>query len=76
VTGFEAGAYDALNVAVAAAKLGGTTRAGILTGFKELKNVPSVVYGTITFNQTTRRVQSPALTPTILKGGKWVAYNG
>ena len=76
VTGFEAGAYDALNVAVAAAKAGGTTRSGILTGFKTLKNVPSVVYGRITFDQTTRRVASPALTPTILKAGKWRAHNG
>jgi len=76
VTSFEAGAYDALNVAVAAAKKGGVTREGILKGFKKVKDVPSVVYGKITFDPTTRRVQSPQLTPTILKGGKWVAYNG
>ncbi|MES2170897.1 MAG: ABC transporter substrate-binding protein [Actinomycetota bacterium] len=74
VTGFEAGAYDALNVAVAAAKIGGTTRAGILKGFTKVKNVPSVVYGSITFDQSTRRPASPALTPTILKNGSWVAY--
>lgn len=73
VTGFEAGAYDALNVAVAAAKIGGTTRAGILKGFKKVKNVPSVVYGTITFDQSTRRPAAPKLTPTVLKGGKWIA---
>jgi branched-chain amino acid transport system substrate-binding protein len=76
VTGFEAGAYDALNVAVAAAKIGGTTRAGILKGFKKVKNVPSVVYGSITFDQATRRPASPKLTPTILKDGAWIAYNG
>ena len=76
VTSFEAGAYDALNVAVAAAKKGGITREGILKGFKEIKDVPSVVYGKITFDPTTRRVQSPQLTPTVLKGGKWVVYNG
>ena len=76
VTSFEAGAYDALNVAVAAAKLGGTTRDGVLKGFQQLKDVPSVVYGKITLDQTTRRVQSPQLTPTILKGGTWAAYNG
>jgi branched-chain amino acid transport system substrate-binding protein len=35
-----------------------------------------VVYGKITFDQATRRVASPQLTPTILKGGTWVAYNG
>jgi branched-chain amino acid transport system substrate-binding protein len=72
VTSFEAGAYDALNVAVAAAKLGGTSREGILKGFAKLKSVPSIVYGTITFDPATRRVASPTLTPVVLKGGKWV----
>jgi branched-chain amino acid transport system substrate-binding protein len=76
VTSFEAGAYDALNVAVAAAKLGGTSRAGILKGFKEIKDVPSVVYGTITFDPSTRLPAAPQLTPTILKNDQWVAYNG
>lgn len=76
VTSFEAGAYDALNVAVAAAKKGGTTREGILKGFQELGGVPSVVYGTINLDRSTRRVKSPELTPTILKDGKWVEYNG
>jgi len=76
VTLFEAGAYDALHVAVEAAKLGGTTREGILKGFQELKDVPSVIYGTITFDQSTRRVASPQLTPTILQGGQWVEYKG
>ncbi|QDZ15089.1 ABC transporter substrate-binding protein [Humibacter ginsenosidimutans] len=76
VTSFEAGAYDALNVAVAAAKKGGITREGILKGFGEIKDVPSVVYGKITFDPSTRRVASPHLTPTILKDGKWVVYNG
>lgn len=76
VTGFEAGAYDALNVAVAAAKKGGVTRAGILKGFTEIKNVPSVVYGTITFDPTTRQVKAPVLTPTVLKNQQWVVFNG
>lgn len=76
VTGFEAGAYDALHVAVEAAKLGGATREGVLKGFQQVKDVPSVVYGKITFDATTRRVASPQLTPTILTGGKWVEYKG
>lgn len=72
VTLFEAGAYDALHVAVEAAKRGGTSREGILKGFQELKGVPSVIYGTITFDQSTRRVATPTLTPVVLKDGKWV----
>jgi len=74
VTLFEATAYDALNVAVAVAKQGGPTREGILKGFGEVKDVPSVIYGSITFDPATRRVQDPRLTPTILKDGKWVEY--
>jgi len=74
VTGFEAGAYDALNVAVAAAKIGGTTRAGILKGFAKVKNVPSVVYGKITFDTKTRLPAAPQLTPTVLKNNEWVVY--
>lgn len=76
VTGFEAGAYDALHVAVAAAELGGITREGILKGFKEVEDVPSVVWGSITFDPETRRVASPQLTPSTLEGGKWVQFNG
>lgn len=76
VTQFEANAYDALNVAVAAAKAGGATRDGILQGFSKVTDVPSVIYGKITFDQTTRRVLNPRLTPTILKGGAWVEYKG
>lgn len=76
VTSFEAGAYDALHVAVAAAKAGGITREGILKGFGEVKDVPSVVYGKITFDPETRRVENPQLTPSILKDGAWVAFNG
>lgn len=74
VTLFEATAYDALHVAVAAAKQGGTTREGILKGFREVKDVPSVVYGAVSFDPATQRVQDPKLTPTILKDGKWVEY--
>ncbi|VXA92235.1 conserved exported hypothetical protein [Microbacterium sp. 8M] len=73
VTLFEAGAYDALHVAVAAAKKGGTDRAGILKGFQEIQDVPSVVYGKLSFDKDTRRPASPQLTPTVLKNGAWVA---
>ncbi|MEQ6895930.1 ABC transporter substrate-binding protein [Microbacterium sp. KR10-403] len=75
VTSFEAGAYDALNIAVAAAKAGGTTRAGILKGFQEIKDVPSVVYGSVTFDPQTRRILNPQFTPTILKDGTWVTLD-
>lgn len=76
VTLFEAGAYDALHVAVAAAKKGGTDRAGILKGFQQITDVPSVVYSKLSFDKETRRPASPQLTPTVLKDGAWVAIEG
>jgi branched-chain amino acid transport system substrate-binding protein len=72
VTSFEAGAYDALNIAVAAARAGGTTRAGILEGFRAITDVPTVIYGPISFDQTTRRILDPQFTPLQLTGGAWV----
>ncbi len=76
VTLFEATAYDALYVAAAAAEAGGLTREGILAGFEEIADVPSVIYGSITFDQETRRVADPTLTPTTLKDGTWTVYEG
>lgn len=73
VTLFEAGAYDALHVAVAAAKKGGIDRAGILKGFQQISDVPSVIYGKLSFDPSTRRPASPQLTPSVLKNGVWVA---
>ncbi|MDR1512731.1 MAG: ABC transporter substrate-binding protein [Propionibacteriaceae bacterium] len=76
VTLFEASAYDALNVAVAVVKAGGATREGVLAGFRQVEDVPSVVHGTINFDEATRRVASPQLTPTVLRDGKWAADLG
>ena len=54
------------------ASLSGHGLPKLLKGFEELKDVPSIVYGTITFDPETRRVADPSLTPTVLKDGKWV----
>jgi branched-chain amino acid transport system substrate-binding protein len=75
VTSFEAGAYDALNIAVAAARAGGITRPGILEGFRTIHDVPTVVYGPITFDQATRRILDPQFTPLVLQDGAWVQFD-
>ncbi len=53
-TEFPVDAYDALEQLVAAAKLDGATRAGVLKGVKTDKKLPSVEFGPFAFNSDRR----------------------
>lgn len=52
---FAAVSFDALNVTAAVLKQFGTTREAVAGGFKDIKAVPSVLFGAITFDPVTRR---------------------
>jgi branched-chain amino acid transport system substrate-binding protein len=67
-------AYDAIYLVKSAIELGGATRDGIHTALPELKDVPSVVYGKVTFNPETRRAQNPTYEDLIVKGGDFVPW--
>ena len=54
----------------------GATREAIHDGLGKIKDAPSVVYGTVTFDTTTRRVSGPANFPLIVRDGKFAAYTG
>ena len=69
---FAAIAYDAIYIIKAAIVAGGPTRQGIHDGLSEIKDVPSVLYGKVTFDTTTRRVQAPFFEPLIVKNGDFV----
>ncbi len=68
-------AYDAVYIVVDAARLGGPTRQGIHDALPKLKDVPTVLYGKITFDPETRRVQSPTYENLIIKDGEFVAQD-
>jgi len=55
-----------------AVEVGGATRDGIHEALPKLKDVPSVVYGKITFNAETRRAQNPTFEDLIIKDGAFV----
>jgi len=73
---FAALAYDTMHLIAEAIKVGGPTRQGIHDALPKLKDVPSVVYGKVTFDPETRRVQSPFFENLIVKDGQFVPWDG
>jgi branched-chain amino acid transport system substrate-binding protein len=69
-------AYDTIHLIAKAIELGGPTRQGIHDALPKLKDVPSVIYGKVTFDPETRRVQNPFFENLIVKGGQFVTWDG
>jgi branched-chain amino acid transport system substrate-binding protein len=72
---FAAIAYDAIKIVAAAIEKGGPDRKGVRDALGQLKDVPSVIYGTVTFN-AERRVSNPSQTKIIIKNGQFVVWDG
>jgi branched-chain amino acid transport system substrate-binding protein len=72
---FAAIAYDAMKIIAAAIEKAGPDRKGIHEALGQLKDVPSVIYGKVTFN-ADRRVSNPSQTKIIIKGGQFVVWDG
>ncbi len=73
---FAAHAYDTIKLIAAAIELGGPDRTAIRDALGKLKDVPSVIYGKVTFNPETRRVAAPKDARLIVAGGKFTLWNG
>jgi branched-chain amino acid transport system substrate-binding protein len=72
---FAAIAYDAIKIIAAAIKQAGPDRKGIHDALGQLKDVPSVIYGKLTFN-ANRRVSNPSETKIVIKNGQFVVWDG
>ncbi len=73
---FAAHAYDTMHLIAKAIEIGGPTRQGVREALPKLKDVPSVIYGSVTFNPETRRVSNPQFVNLIVKDGDFVAWDG
>jgi len=73
---FAVHAYDSLKVAAAAIAIGGTDRTAVRDAFAKLKDVPSVIYGKVTFNSGTRRVDEFLGARLVVKNGKFAVWDG
>lgn len=69
-------AYDTIYLVKAAIELGGATRQGIHDALPKLHDVPSIVYGQVTFNPETRRAQNPLFNDLVVLDGQFVPWDG
>jgi branched-chain amino acid transport system substrate-binding protein len=69
---FSAGAYDTMILVAQLFKDYGTTRDAVQDGLGKIHDVPSVIYGKVTFNPATRRVKTAHYTLLQVKNGKFV----
>jgi len=69
-------AYDTFILLAEVMRQSGTERKAIKDGLGKIRDVPSVVYGSVRFDPETRRVADPYVTRVVVKGGKFVAWSG
>ena len=73
---FAVHAYDTMKLIAEAIKIGGPTREGVHNALPQLKDVPSVIYGTANFDPATRRVVDPQFVDLQVKDGAFVVWDG
>lgn len=73
---FAAHAYDTMKLIAAAIELGGPDRAAIRDALAQLRDVPSVIYGQVTFDAEARRVAAPKDARLVIKGGDFTIWDG
>jgi branched-chain amino acid transport system substrate-binding protein len=69
-------AYDTMILIAEVIKIGGPTREGVHSALSQVKDVPSVIYGSASFNPETRRVQNPEFVGLQIQNGEFVLWDG
>ena len=73
---FSAGAYDTMVLWSKLLAGWDPTRAGMEKGLTEIKDIPSVIYGSVTFDPATRRVQGASYKRLVVRDGKFTVWDG
>src|SRR5215469_10001767 len=73
---FNAYSYDAMNMAAAVLRIGGTDRRAIRDAFAKVKDVPSVIFGSVTFDPATRRVLGAMNAELVVRKGQFAIWDG
>jgi branched-chain amino acid transport system substrate-binding protein len=71
---YNARAYDAMVVATTVMRQFGTDRQSIHDGLLKARDIPSVLFGTVTFDPATRRVSHPSSVDLIVKDGRFAVW--
>lgn len=73
---YNARAYDAMFLLAEVMRQYGPDRQAVAEGLAKIKDVPSVVYGSVTFNPATRRVEKPLAIRLVVRDGKFTLWTG
>jgi branched-chain amino acid transport system substrate-binding protein len=73
---FNAYSYDAMNVAAAVLRIGGADRKAIRDAFAKVKDVPSVIFGTVAFDLESRRVKGAMNAELVVHNGQFTIWDG
>ena len=73
---FNAYSYDAMNVAAAVLRIDATDRKAIRDAFAKVKDVPSVIFGTVTFDSASRRVKGAMNAELVVRKGQFAIWDG
>ena len=73
---YVARAYDAVILLATVMRQFGATRAGVHDGLKQVRDVPSVLFGRVQFDPETRRVRHPASIDLVVKNGAFAVWDG
>ena len=73
---FAAIAYDTVVLLAEVIKKYGTDRKAIRDGLASIKDVPSVIYGKVTFDPQTRRVLGAKTVNLVVKNGRFTLWDG
>ncbi len=71
---YNARAYDAMVVAIHVMRQFGAERQAIHDGLAQIRDVPSVLFGTMAFDPATRRVSHPGSVDLVVKDGRFVVW--
>lgn len=73
---FAAGAYDTMVLIAHVIEQGGPDRKAIRDTLAVIKDVPSVIYGTMAFDPETRRISGPRNINLIVENNQFVVWDG
>ena len=73
---FNAYAYDTIILLAQVLRQFGIDRKAVHDGLAKVKDVPSVIFGKATFNPATRRVAGAKSVDLVVKGGRFVVWDG
>jgi len=73
---FNAYAYDAMNMAAAVLRIGGTDRKAIRDAFGKVHDVSTVIFGPATFDVATRRIKGAMNAELVVQKGQFTLWDG